>query len=264
VKGERQQRVVAAVGTFNEASFLPRWLNAIAEIADDVVVVDDGSTDATVNILREHPLVSEVHTKKRGKRSEVADRRRMTRMALDHGADWIVFLDGDEVFDTRITSVLPAMLDADDVGEYRFRKYSLWRSDEQIRVDRPEKFSAWSPCRLVRASPKLRWRYPDGSDWRRIAKVAIRNTRWRPQYGHREIEGIAGKVAYVPPETAVIVHYAFVDFERVLRKQIRYAVGEREEHPRRDADEIADWAFATIDESRLELAPIPHEWKPLP
>jgi glycosyltransferase involved in cell wall biosynthesis len=257
-------RVISAVGTWNEAEFLPRWLSHIEKIADGVVAIDDGSTDETVEILRGHPSVLEVTAKPRGDREEVPDRRRLTRMALDHDADWILFLDADEVFDGRIVEVMPELVARDDVGEYRFRKYTLWRGEDRIRVDRPEKFSAWSPCRMVRASPKLRWRYPEGSTLNRMIDVVRGRTRWRPQYAHGGIANLAGATVDVPPEEVVIVHYASVSYPGMVWKQLRYAVGEARAHPRRDGDEVADYCFQNLDEKNLELSPLPTEWGPLP
>ena len=49
----------------------------------------------------------------------------------------------------------------------------------------------------------------------------------------------------------------------MVQKHIRYALGERRERPRRDPDEIAAWAASLLDESTLELGPVPDEWKPL-
>jgi hypothetical protein len=61
-------------------------------------------------------MVLEALGRRRGERREVAHRRRLTRMALKHGADWILFLDADGVFDGRIVDVMPELLAPDDVG----------------------------------------------------------------------------------------------------------------------------------------------------
>jgi glycosyltransferase involved in cell wall biosynthesis len=261
----RRPRIVATVETFNEADFLPRWLGHVETIADAIVAIDDGSEDDSAEVLRRHPKVTRLIAKKRGKRHEVKDRRILTKLALEEGADWILNLDADEVFDARVREVLPRLLaDSEGVAEFRFRKFHLWRGEEQIRTDRPERFSAPSPVRLVRAVPGMRWRYPAGSDLRRLAAALIRRRKLLPQFGHGEIEGIPGRIVEVPPEELVIVHYASVDFTAMIQKQLRYAVGESRNAPRRDPDDIATWAFRSLDETGLELAPVPEEWKPLP
>jgi glycosyltransferase involved in cell wall biosynthesis len=257
-------RVIAAVGTWNEADFLPRWFEGLEGIADGVVVVDDGSSDDTVEVLRSHSLTLDVVAKPRGKRAEVRDRREMTKMALDHGADWILFLDADEIFDGRIRDVMPELIARHDVGMYRFRKFTLWRGEDQLRLDRPEKFSAWSPYRMVRASRRLHWRYDDGSDLYRAYNVLRGRTRWRPQFGHGGMAGLPGPVVDIDSDKVVIVHYASVSYPDMIWKQLAYAVGESREHPRRPADDIADYCFRNLDETTLEVGPLPPEWGPLP
>jgi glycosyltransferase involved in cell wall biosynthesis len=260
-------RIVCAVETWNEAGFLPRWLGHVETFAAAVVAIDDGSSDDSAAVLRAHPKVNQVLAKPRGKRHEVKDRRILTRMALDEKADWICFLDADEVFDARVDEALPRLLEAAEAsgaGEVRFRKFTLWRGEDQLRLDRPDKFSAWSPCRLVKASPDLRWRYPAGTDLHRYGAALLRRRRLLPQYGHREIANVPGPVMEVGPEELVIVYYSSTDYAEMVHKQIRYAVGELQATPRRDPDEITDWAFRNLDESTLELGPVPDEWKPLP
>lgn len=250
-------KIVAVTETFNEERFIERWLAAVEGLVDEILVIDDGSTDRTPDLVSAHPKVTELIRKNRGKRTEVKDFNRLFGMAMDHGAEWIMLLAADEVFDIRMRDRIDELVTREDVGEYRFRKYWLWRSEDQIRMDRPEKFAQWNPERLVRAHRGLQWRYPDGSAWKRLAKVAIGHTRWKPQYGNRGLTNTGG-IEYV--DDVVIVHFAAVDWNDLVKKHIRYALGEREEHPYRNPDEIAEWAAALLDEATLELAPVPPEW----
>jgi hypothetical protein len=182
-------------------------------------------------------------------------------MANERGADWIVRLDTDEVLDHRVFGRLDELLAATDVAEYRFRKYWLWRSEDQIRMDRPEKFAQWNPARFFRADPQAHWPHPDGPAWMRAAKIATRRRGLRPQTGNAGVAGIPGRIVEI--DDVVLVHYAAVDFHGMQWKNIRYALGERSERPRRDLDEIATWASSLLDERTLELAPVPEDWKPL-
>jgi len=254
-------RVVGIARVFNREAFLPRWLDWMALFVDEVVVIDDGSNDVTLDILDGHRLVTEVVRKKRSAMTEVRDLNRLTTMARDHGADWIVCLATDEVLDHRIFARLDGLLAARDVAEYRFRKYWLWRSEDQIRVDRPEKFAQWNPSRFFRAHPDAHWPHPDGPAWMRGAKLLARRRGLRPQTGNVGVTGIPGRIVEI--DDVVLVHYAAVDFYEMQWKNIRYALGERDERPRRDPDEIATWASSLLDERTLELAPVPDEWKPL-
>ena len=254
-------KVVGIARVFNQEAFLQRWLDWMAKLVDEVVVIDDGSWDRTAAILEAHPLVTRVVRKPRSAMTEVRDLNRLTEMALEREAKWIVRLDTDEVLDNRIFDRLDSLLAAEDVAEYRFRKYWLWRSEEQIRLDRPDKFAQWNAARFFRADANATWPHPDGAPWLRTAKVLTRRRGLRPQTGNAGVEGIGGRIVEI--EDVVLIHYAAVSYEEMVWKHIRYALGERQEHPRRKPDDIATWAASLLDESTLELGPVPEEWKPL-
>ena len=46
------ERISAVILTFNEEKHIERCLRSLAGVADQVVVVDSGSTDATVDLCR--------------------------------------------------------------------------------------------------------------------------------------------------------------------------------------------------------------------
>lgn len=76
----------------NEAGNICKWLEAARCFADEIVVVDTGSVDETVAILREHgvePIEIEWADDFAGAKN--------VALEAAHG-DWIVFTDADEVF----------------------------------------------------------------------------------------------------------------------------------------------------------------------
>lgn len=85
-------KISACVITKNEEKNIERWLNCVKQIASEIVVVDTGSTDRTVELAE-----------KGGARVErfawINDFAAAKNYALDkcHG-DWIIFLDADEYF----------------------------------------------------------------------------------------------------------------------------------------------------------------------
>jgi len=50
-------RLSVCIITLNEEESLPRALASLTEIADEIVVVDSGSTDRTAEIARQHGAV---------------------------------------------------------------------------------------------------------------------------------------------------------------------------------------------------------------
>lgn len=87
-------RVLIAIPVFNEESHVEGILARILRLCDDVLVVDDGSTDGTADILAATPGLAVIrHAENRGYgRSlidafEYADRR---------GYDWVITIDCDD------------------------------------------------------------------------------------------------------------------------------------------------------------------------
>jgi glycosyltransferase involved in cell wall biosynthesis len=90
--------------TYNEAANLPRCLAALAW-CDDVVVVDSGSTDATVSIAESHG--ARVLTR------PFDDFSAQRNFGLDAGGlrhDWVLHLDADEVVTDAFVAALRALV----------------------------------------------------------------------------------------------------------------------------------------------------------
>ena len=85
-------KISACVIAKNEAENLPRWLASMRVFADEMIVVDTGSTDATVQIARAGGA-QVLHF------DWVNDFSAAKNFALDAASgDWVVFTDADEYF----------------------------------------------------------------------------------------------------------------------------------------------------------------------
>src|SRR4030081_538732 len=82
-------RLSACLITFNEEYNLPRALASLAGIADEIVVVDAGSTDRTAEVASEHGAP--------GFRPPWSNYAEQRNFAAERAAnDWIFSLDADE------------------------------------------------------------------------------------------------------------------------------------------------------------------------
>ena len=82
-------RLSACIITLNEEHNLPRALASLQGIADDVVVVDSGSTDGTVSIAREHGARFFFRSW-----TSYAEQKNFAASQAAH--DWILSMDADE------------------------------------------------------------------------------------------------------------------------------------------------------------------------
>jgi len=97
------KRVSVVVPAFNEARLIGRVLSTMPDFVDEVVVVDDASSDGTVEATRAvpqngHALVLVRHERNRGVGAAI---RTGYLQALDHGTDVVAVMAGDGQMDPR-------------------------------------------------------------------------------------------------------------------------------------------------------------------
>lgn len=90
-------RVLVAIPVYNEEAYVERVLHRVREFADHVLVIDDGSSDATPDILDRlrKPLGLDLirHEANAGYGRSI---REAFRRASDRGFDWVITMDCDE------------------------------------------------------------------------------------------------------------------------------------------------------------------------
>ena len=93
-------KISACTITKNEEKNLPSWLKCMQEVADEIIVVDTGSTDATVDIAQK--AVGKVYHFK-----WINDFAAAKNYAIEQATgDWILFFDADETLTTASRKVL--------------------------------------------------------------------------------------------------------------------------------------------------------------
>lgn len=150
--------LTVAIVVLNEQQMLPRAL-ASAAFADEVLIVDGGSTDATVEIARSAGA--------RVVERPFDDFARQRNVALEAAStDWVLFLDADE----RITAAL-----ADEVRAV------------VARADAADAYAI--PRRNMALGRWLRW-HPGGAPDAPVRLVRRGAARWSGQV-HEALEGAA-------------------------------------------------------------------------
>ncbi|MEO1009002.1 MAG: glycosyltransferase family 2 protein [Planctomycetota bacterium] len=86
-------RTLLAIPVYNEEKYLRRVLSRVLERVPDVLVIDDGSQDATPTMLAEHPVEVIRHAHNRGYGNSLLD---AFRWAAVDGFDWVITMDCDE------------------------------------------------------------------------------------------------------------------------------------------------------------------------
>ncbi|GMU21433.1 MAG: hypothetical protein AMXMBFR13_15260 [Phycisphaerae bacterium] len=96
-RGEQRMRYLVAIPVFNEAQTVRGVLEQVRRFASDILVIDDGSTDETPQLLRAEQGIHLIrHHSNRGYGQSLID---AFRYAADHGYDWLITIDCDEQHD---------------------------------------------------------------------------------------------------------------------------------------------------------------------
>jgi glycosyltransferase involved in cell wall biosynthesis len=112
---------IAALPVFNEEQYVDSVLAEVTKYADDVLVVDDGSSDKTAERLQNWPDVAVVHHEVN--RGYGAALKSAFRYAIEHEYDFLVTLDCDGQHQPkRIPRFVAACQNADIVSGSRYLK----------------------------------------------------------------------------------------------------------------------------------------------
>lgn len=128
-------RTLIAVPVYNEEGYVNRVLSRILEHApDDVLVIDDGSTDSTPCLLPGHRVEVIRHAENRGYGRSMQDAFRWA--AVDE-YDWVITMDCDEQHEPAAIPDFLAAAESDDADVVSGSRYlSLTDSDGLPPADR--------------------------------------------------------------------------------------------------------------------------------
>ena len=123
----------------NAAEYLESWLDDVSQFADNVIALDDGSTDATGEILRRHPIVGDVifnpvRPSYHGW-DDLQNRQRLVDIAVSRGSRWLLFLDADERLDADDAAALRDLLRADAQPGFAYGFEVFRMVDDERLVD---------------------------------------------------------------------------------------------------------------------------------
>ncbi len=102
--------------------FVHEWLENVGKLVDEIVVVDNGSTDGTFEVLKAHPKVADI-VQTEGF-NEGRDKNLVYAMARKRNPDWCLWIDVDEVFEPELTRAdFERLMRSKIVNKYGFRRF---------------------------------------------------------------------------------------------------------------------------------------------
>ncbi|MFN3229625.1 MAG: glycosyltransferase family 2 protein [Asticcacaulis sp.] len=127
--GAERRPLSVTMIAFNEADRIGAALDAVRAIADDVLVVDSGSTDETVAVAEAHGA-RVLHRDWEG----YGPQKRFAEAEARH--DWILNLDADEVLTPELAAEIRHVLDAPEPAfrGYRINLLTVYPGDQRPRL----------------------------------------------------------------------------------------------------------------------------------
>jgi glycosyltransferase involved in cell wall biosynthesis len=201
----------------NAEATLPRCLESILPLTDQIVIGDTGSTDATVNIARKYGArVIDVPWERDFARAR-------NRVLAEGRCDWVLVMDGDEMLDPAGLSQIPPLLEIEEIFGYAVCHWNYVRElhgragadaalPNPVRVEQSRGYPAYLTSintRLFRRSPEIYFEHPVHET------VAER------------LESLGRKTPLAP---FVIHHFGYVEDSKVIRKgknELYHQLGER-------------------------------------
>lgn len=128
---KNRPKLSVTIITLNEEKDLPRCLDSIKEIADEIVVVDSGSTDETVEIAKKYG--AKVYERQFDNYSN-----QKNYAAQKTTGDWILSLDADEKIGPELAREIQ-----EAIKESKFVAYSMPRKN--VIFGKFIKYTRWQP-----------------------------------------------------------------------------------------------------------------------
>jgi predicted O-methyltransferase YrrM len=241
VGGDRRRpaiKVIALLPFRNEAPFLRVYLTGVLPVVDQVVALDDGSTDDGPQILRDAGAeVVAGHSMDPRVQSFGGRRQMLLERGRDLGGTHFVCVDADETLTPHSRASVAAALESLKMGQtLGLKQVNLWRSSAQFRDD-------WGYRRplecMFRDDGAMRY------ELRRLHESRV------PEVSRAHRHRLA-------PDDGAILHLQFVAWRRAQAKQAWYRCTELVDGA--TSSEVNARYFYTDDSPGMRLRVTPGRW----
>lgn len=162
VRKPKGNRLTAMMQVRNEADrFLETVLRELSEFVDNIVIVDDASTDQTLKLCRSFPKVKQlVSSEESHFGCEWELRQLLWEVASSTEPDWLLSVDADELYENKAKAHMRELIDQDEYDWVGFRFFDFWGGTTHYRDDEHWCIHRRHTRSLVRYMPEFYYFFP--------------------------------------------------------------------------------------------------------
>ncbi len=238
------KKIVGLIQIRNEETYIKQCLDCLIPYVDALVILDDASTDETVNIIKtlkkSLPIKVIIENEKSawetGNESE--NKQKLLDAGRSIGGTHFICIDADEIFtaDCMENNYLRNQILALKPGQSRMMRWiQLWRSTDQFNVTHISKYKPIIFCDNHKAEYSNAFLHGCNLP-QNLEPFSILDTN----YG--------------------LLHFQFVNWRNLLIKHAWYRCLERIRKPQKSIPEINTLYGNTINETNVVLKPCPKSW----
>ena len=196
-------KLVGTLRIKDQIHTIDNCLSKLSTLVDEIVVLDNGSTDGTLEAYKRYPKIIKI-LETQGF-DEGRDKIMLHEEAKRRNPDWIIWIDADEVFEHHFTREVVNKYMSSHFNRVTFRMCNFWLSEKRCRYDNEY---------------YLYTLHPQRSMWRNMESAYFKNL----PIHNGDIQGVSGK-SYISPYR--IKHYGYVYKQKIEEKMKVYAEADK-------------------------------------
>jgi glycosyltransferase involved in cell wall biosynthesis len=236
-------KIIALLPFKNEEWILPVYLKSIGSIADEIIAIDDGSTDESKKLIENFGgIVFDNSMKPTAGWAEYGIRQKLLDLGRSRYGTHFICLDADEAFTSNFIFSARGIIESLTPGQKLSMHWlALWKSSDVYRDDD----SVWSN------NYKDFIFCDDGVSNYSYAFLGVSRT---PGINEKENN------VRIDSNVGAVLHYQFLFWERFQMKQAWYRCAELLNSSRDSVNEINQMYSITMEDSAIGLKQIPDSW----